>query len=140
MSVARLVIRTVAVLAVAFGSLLVAPGVSSAAPTAEETTASPTSATGTSVAVCKYYGGTLRGCASFRHYGEILTACDRRADGRRVTAQLYWSGAVRASVYDRNGAASGCTSANLSIAEGRTVYLRVCIGGLGCSSWYRGVA
>jgi len=145
MSVARLVIRTVAVLAVAFGSLLVAPGVSSAAtpntaPAAEPAAVSPTAATGTNLRVCKYYGGTVRGCGTFYHYGEKLYSCDTRADGRTVTTQLYWSGAVRASLRDGNGSQAGCGYANLSITDGRAVYMRVCVSGLSCTSWYRATA
>ncbi|RZS36835.1 hypothetical protein EV193_10669 [Herbihabitans rhizosphaerae] len=92
------------------------------------------------VQINAYSGGVLRGQGYFYSYGEHLYACDRSADGRTVTSQLYWDGAVRASVADGNGASAGCGHRNLEIAEGKYVLLRVCLSGVGCTAWVRGQA
>ena len=112
-------------------SVLALPSAASAAEMATD----KASQAGTDAVVCRYLNDTLRGCASFQDYGEHLYACDERADGRSVTAQLYWSGAIRATVSDSNGAQSGCGHRNLAIAENTTVYVRVCLEGTGCSAY-----
>lgn len=137
MGIRKNVMRGIALAGVAATTAIMAPGASQAAP-ARET--GPTAAAGTNAAVCKYYAGTVRGCAGFRAYDEHLIVCDRRADGRSVVAQLYWSGAIRAAVRDTNGAKSPCYYKDLSIAEGRPVYLRVWVQGVGYSSWVRATA
>lgn len=80
------------------------------------------------------------GYSVFVPRGEHLYACDTRADGHGVTAQLYWRGKIRASVKDHNGAKAGCGHKNLSIAEGTPVKLRTCVSGIGCTRWVRSTA
>lgn len=76
----------------------------------------------------------------FMGLGEHMFAKDGREDGRSVTAQLYWDGAIRASVKDPTGSKSGVGHKNLSISNGKTVYLRMCVSGVGCTAWARSVA
>ncbi|WP_328994168.1 hypothetical protein OG394_07110 [Kribbella sp. NBC_01245] len=136
MSIRRTVIRGLALAGVAATTAVMAPG-ANAAPARE---AGPTAVTGANASICKAYAGTVRGCAYFRAYDELLIACDRRGDGRSVYAQLYWNGAIRAQVKDRNGATSGCYGLDLSLPEGKAVWVRTYVQGVGFSSWRRGTA
>jgi hypothetical protein len=88
------------------------------------------------------------GKATFKNYGEILTAEDSRKDGRCVRAHLTWIGAgPNAPVL--HGTATACGSGtsdktNLSIGEGKDVSLEVCYVGGGrpdqCSDRVDGTA
>jgi hypothetical protein len=111
-------------------------GTASAAPAASDRVAQA----GSDASACRYVANkngvfTLRGCAYFEDYDEILRACDERGDGLRVSAQLYWNGATRASVADSNGADAGCGRRDLAIAEDTAVWVRVCVETTGCSEW-----
>ena len=149
MRIQRSMVRGIAVLGAAVSAGVMAPTVSSAAPAQESGSTktqaaavqtAPTATRGANVTVCKAYGGTIRGCAGFQAYDEILAVCDRRADGRRVVGQAYWAGKIRATVEDRNGATKPCYGKDLSIAEGTAVWVRVWVEGLGFTRWYRGTA
>lgn len=74
------------------------------------------------------------GYAAFRPYGEHLYACDTRADGRWVKAEIRW-GNKSESVVDSNGAQDGCGHKDLSIKEGTSVKFRVVVEGIGASPW-----
>ena len=85
---------------------------------------------------------THGGHAVFDDLGELLVVKDTRADGLSVMANLNW-GSGTATVTDSGPGGSG-TTRNLSIPEGRTVYLLMCyeVGGVTvkCSKVQRGVA
>lgn len=148
MNIQRSMARGIAVLGAAASAAVVAPAVSSAAPTQESGSVMTQQATVKKQAVakaanavsCGKTGSIVRGCAGFQAYDELLIACDRRADGRSVVAQLYWAGKIRAAVKDNNGAKKPCYYKDLSIAEGTAVYVRVYVQGLGYSRWVRGTA
>jgi hypothetical protein len=93
-----------------------------------------TAEAGTSATSCHY---DPYACAHFIENGDILRACDYRADGRRVVGQLRWRGR-QAEVPDRS--AGQCTDLNLDISEGVPVDVRVCVQNVGCSRWRPGVA
>ena len=141
MNIQRSMARGIAVLGAAATAAVVAPTVSSAAPTQESGSVTTKAvAKSANAGICGKYAGTVRGCAGFRAYDEHLVVCDKRADGRAVVAQLYWAGKIRAAVKDRNGAKSPCYYLDLSIAEGTPVYVRAYVQGLGYTRWDRGVA
>lgn len=154
MSIRRTVIRGLALAGVAATMAVIAPGASQAAPAQERGTTqqvapkpvadpAPAGTVGTAGADgarCKYYAGTVRGCGYFVAHDELLIACDRRADGRSVVAQLYWSGAIRAAVRDVNGAKAPCYGLDLNLAEGTPVWVRVWVEGVGYSTWDRATA
>ncbi|MEU8518550.1 hypothetical protein [Streptomyces sp. NBC_01216] len=70
------------------------------------------------------------GTASFRAYGESVTVCDNRSDGKRAVAHLIWTDS-RASHYERvddaNGSNNGCVTRDFEIGEGIRVSLQVCL-------------
>jgi len=71
---------------------------------------------------------TEKGSVYFDHYGEYLTACDKKYDGQGVRAYLYWSSTKTGKVtdYDSYGGETLCEGVNLSIPEGTTVWLQMC--------------
>ncbi|OXM56097.1 hypothetical protein CFP71_14800 [Amycolatopsis thailandensis] len=81
----------------------------------------------------------MYGYAAFKPDGEHLYACDTRADGRSVKAEIRW-GTKKASVTDSNGAKAGCGHKNLSIAEGTRVQFRVVVEGIGAYPWVNATA
>jgi hypothetical protein len=148
MTIQRSMVRGIAVLGAAASAMVVAPAVSSAAPAAATGTraneaanvqTAPTAVKGVDAGICGYSGGKQRGCVSFKSYGEILTVCDTRADGRKVYGQLR-SGNRILTLLDRNGAKKGCYAANLRIPEGTPIAVRVVVEGLGYTRWDYGRA
>ena len=146
MRIQRSMVRGIAVLGAAVSAGVLAPGVSSAAPAQESgrqaaaVQTAPKAVQGVNAVACIKYAGTVRGCAGFYANDELLIACDRRADGRKVVGQLYWAGKVRASVLDRNGAKKPCYGKDLNLAEGTRVWVRVWVEGIGYSGWAPGRA
>ncbi|AIF83073.1 hypothetical protein NTE_00999 [Candidatus Nitrososphaera evergladensis SR1] len=84
--------------------------------------------------IVKFYGNDVyRGYGEFKASGEHLYACDKKGDGKTVTTWLFWNGEWRGSVSDHTGVKDGCGHKNLSIKEGTSVWLSVCLEGFGCS-------
>jgi hypothetical protein len=87
---------------------------------------SPASAyAGTDIGYIYTTNGSARGY--FQNVGEHLWACDEAADGKRAITFLYWNGAWRGDVEDTDGANGNCNETNLSIVDGTSVWLEVCI-------------
>jgi hypothetical protein len=75
--------------------------------------------------------GTLLGGVIFDPNGETAKVCDDHSDGKFVHGYFIWNG-VSHELTDSNGAASGCASANYSIAEGTPVTVGLCVDTVGC--------
>lgn len=68
--------------------------------------------------------------AGFKAYGEVFTVCDNRSDGKRASAHIGWVGSSASywiKLEDTNGAGNSCARKDLSIAEGETVTVKICI-------------
>jgi hypothetical protein len=62
----------------------------------------------------------------FNPTGETAEVCDDHADGNFVHGIFVWNG-VSHELTDTNGAASGCATANYTIAEGTAVRVILCV-------------
>ncbi|PZF88378.1 hypothetical protein C1I99_26480 [Micromonospora deserti] len=95
-----------------------------------------------------YWDGVISAMAIFNPDGEWLHACDIQKDGHRARAYLKWvradGGWAYASVDDTDGANGNCMSLNLSLTEGKAVYVKACVSegskDLSCSAWEHGHA
>ena len=81
------------------------------------------------------------GFVAFEHHGEKIEAADIYKDGYGVRAELKWKGGFK---YVTNSGKLYPVPKNLSIAENKTVYLRMCythnVKPFNCSDWHRAVA
>ncbi|GAA2063498.1 hypothetical protein GCM10009801_07400 [Streptomyces albiaxialis] len=94
-------------------------------------------AAGDSVSVEGAYGA-----ATFYDKGDLFAAYDLHADGRSVQAKLKVP--YRGKTYSVRASGAGDEARmNLNLAEGATVYLKMCYvdnGTADCGSWHKGVA
>ncbi|WP_143204113.1 hypothetical protein [Streptomyces kebangsaanensis] len=70
------------------------------------------------------------GAAGFVADGEIFTVCDNRADGMRASGHIGWIDSKASHwvpLEDANGANNSCARKNLSIGEGITVTVEICL-------------
>jgi hypothetical protein len=79
--------------------------------------------------------GTVLGGVIFNPYGETAEVCDDHSDGNFVHGFFVWNG-VSHELTDTNGAASGCATANYSIAEGTPVRVILCVDNY-TPCWYQ---
>ncbi|MFD8297494.1 hypothetical protein ACFV13_14860 [Streptomyces bauhiniae] len=70
------------------------------------------------------------GAAGFASYGETFTVCDNRADGLRASGHIGWtdsSASHYAPLEDANGSGNSCAKKDLSIGEGISVTVQICL-------------
>ncbi|MFE9168440.1 hypothetical protein ACFYNZ_02750 [Streptomyces kebangsaanensis] len=70
------------------------------------------------------------GAAGFVADGEIFTVCDNRADGMRASGHIGWIDSKASHwvpLEDANGANNSCARKDLSIGEGITVTVEICL-------------
>ncbi|GAB2773868.1 hypothetical protein GCM10027073_03220 [Streptomyces chlorus] len=70
------------------------------------------------------------GAAGFVAEGEIFTVCDNRADGMRASGHIGWLDSKASHwvpLEDADGAGNACGRKNLSIGEGITVTVEICL-------------
>ncbi|CAL9562338.1 hypothetical protein [Streptomyces sp. enrichment culture] len=70
------------------------------------------------------------GGAGFHADGEIFTVCDNRADGMRASGHIGWIDSKAShwiKLEDANGSGNSCARKNLSIGEGISVTVQICL-------------
>ncbi|MFC8220237.1 hypothetical protein ACFUTY_18950 [Streptomyces sp. NPDC057362] len=68
--------------------------------------------------------------AGFTAYGEVFTVCDNRSDGKRASAHISWIGSSASywiPLEDANGSGNSCARKDLSIPEGESVTVQICV-------------
>ncbi|MFF7736700.1 hypothetical protein [Streptomyces sp. NPDC007984] len=68
--------------------------------------------------------------AGFKAEGEVFTVCDNRADSKRASGRIIWidsNGSHAVPLDDANGAGNSCGRKDLSIGEGISVTVEICI-------------
>ncbi|MGW6734496.1 hypothetical protein [Streptomyces sp. NPDC055013] len=68
--------------------------------------------------------------AGFAADDEIFTVCDNRSDGMRASGRIIWidsSASHAVPLEDANGSGNSCGRKNLSIGEGITVTVEICV-------------
>ncbi|TDD66568.1 hypothetical protein E1293_39035 [Actinomadura darangshiensis] len=68
--------------------------------------------------------------AGFHANGETFTVCDNRSDGLRASGHIGWTDSSASHwvrLDDTNGANNSCAKKNLSIGEGISVTVEICV-------------
>ncbi|MGW4868578.1 hypothetical protein [Streptomyces chartreusis] len=68
--------------------------------------------------------------AGFKSDGDIFTVCDNRADGMRASGRIIWidsSASHAVPLEDTNGSGNSCARKDLSISNGITVTVEICV-------------
>lgn len=88
------------------------------------------------------YNGTYRGAGSFfQQEPEFISACDGKADGRKLTTHLeYWKSGSRIHRTVTDSYGGECAIKFDGIVNGTKVWLWLCVEGIGCGQKYASYA